>query len=40
MKKTLPKETECVTLDEETPTPSPINISPPHSPQNSPIHNF
>ena len=40
MKKTLPKETECISLDEETPIPSPVNTSPPHSPQNFPIHNF
>ena len=40
MKKTLPKETEFISLDEETPIPSPINILPPHSLQNSPIHNF
>ena len=40
MKKIIPKETKFVSLDEETPIPSPVHISPPHSPQNSPIHNF
>ena len=40
MKKTLPKGIEFVILDEETPIPSPVNISPPNNPQNSPIHNF
>ena len=40
MKKTLPKETKFVSLDEKTPIPYPINISLPHSPENSPTHNF
>lgn len=40
MKKTLPQETKFMDLEEEPPVPSPINISPPHSPVNSPIHNF
>ena len=40
MKKTLPQETKFVNLEEEPAIPSPINISPPHSPENSPIHNF
>ena len=40
IKKTLPKETKFVSLGEETRIPSLVNISPPHSPQNSPIHNF
>ena len=40
MKKTLSKGRELINLDEETPIPSLVNISPTHSPQNSPIHHF
>ena len=40
MKKTLSKGTKLINLDDEIPIPSPVNIYPTHSPQNSPIHHF
>ena len=40
MKKALSKGTELIDVDEETPIPSPVNISPTHSPQNSPVYHF
>ena len=40
MKKTPSQETEFVNLDKEPQVKSPINISHPHSPTHSPVHNF